>query len=134
MDTEFTRHLEEINLHPKSIKRINEVNALYAPLAKPINRHTSETDELIIIQLYPYEDTIDSDGQMNGYVDFLFFKIKVFFPKTMNFMNIINKDGIHFSKVYIDSIHIFKDGSTYIEITGKYTYLFETQCIVVCKA
>lgn len=67
-----------------------------------------------IIHIYPYSDTYDENGELNGYADALLFKAIIYNLDTMECCVLTNKDAIDIGKIKT-KIRIFKDMSTLIE-------------------
>lgn len=67
-----------------------------------------------IIHMYPYSDTYDESGELNGYADSLFFKAVVYNLDTMECCILTKKDAIEIDGIKT-KIRIFKDMSTLIE-------------------
>lgn len=97
----------EINITEESEYKLRELFSRY--------KETEEQPEVIndwcVIHLYPKEDTINENGETNGYCDALFFDIHVF--------NCDNKT-VYKARGWYDAIHVekkcelrlFKDMST----------------------
>lgn len=99
----------EVTLHKKSEKQIKDTLSSY-----------SEADsipfqliiERCIIHMYPYEDTMQEDGELNGYADALNFEAHIYDTKKKT----VYKSKFH-DAIFIDAfseVKYFKDLSTMI--------------------
>jgi len=82
------------------------------------------TDELnpstrYIIHMYPMEDTLDEEGNLNGFRDSLFFTCKVFNPKEKTVYTMQYKDAIMVSDDINVTTKCYKDGSYMLEASTK---------------
>lgn len=118
-----------MELHPKSLKMINNIFAMYedggSELPKTLSGRT-------VIHMYPQGDTIDDEGNLKGYYQNLFFDMVVF-NATKNGENRMwkfgVKDAVFFDRgVNITSVSIFKDGASCISVDGS-IYLLISQAV-----
>jgi len=74
--------------------------------------------ENVVIHMYPKEDTTPNDEDVNGYMDAIFAKVKIYMPKIKKVF-IVQRlcDAIFVEKG--SNVRIFKDGSTCISVDGK---------------
>jgi hypothetical protein len=106
----------EIELHQKSVEYIKETLGQYTEV------DSLDTVENPIIHIYPIKDTYDKDGELDGYIDALFFEAHIYDTKNMKVCKSKKlHDGIMpFADLFIPQIKVFKDLSTMIVLHGKY--------------
>lgn len=110
----------EIVLHNKSVDYINETLTQYTKVER-----LSEIIENPIIHMYPKKDTYDSDGELNGYIDALFFELYIY---DTDKMTVWKSNRLHDAimpackHIEIGQIKVFKDSSTMIVLNGHYTF------------
>lgn len=108
----------EVELHQNSVDYMKEVFSMYTEvydLSKGLKNP--------IIHIYPVEDTYDQHGELNGYIDALFFRVNVYDTQNMTvYKGTKLHDGIlPFKDLCISQLKIFKDLSTMIVLHGNYT-------------
>jgi hypothetical protein len=108
----------EVELHQNSVNYVKEIFSMYTEVFD-LNKGLKNP----IVHIYPVEDTYDQSGDLNGFIDALFFRIDVYDTQNM----IVYKgtklhDGIlPFKDLNVSQIKIFKDLSTMIVLRGNYT-------------
>lgn len=124
---EQTTHLltfDDIVLHEESLKLIKDILGMYTEVKhddfKVINNP--------LIHLYPLRDTMNEDGELNGFSDALFFETRIFDPKNRTY-SICENDSVDTLNADVYSIKIFKDGSTMIMFRGEYRFTSLTTLI-----
>ncbi|WP_336763471.1 hypothetical protein [Paenibacillus sp. USHLN196] len=107
----------EIKIHENSVNYMKRVFMQYKEIETLPN-----VVENPIIHLYPVKDTYETNGELNGYNDALFFQLHVYDPVGMvSWKSKQLHDGIiPFSEVMIQQIKIFKDLSTLVSLSGSY--------------
>ena len=71
-----------------------------------------------IIHMYPKEDTVTENGDLNGFRDALFSKVVIYIPGRREVYTVGgNCDAININMR--SNVRVFKDGSTCITIKGK---------------
>ncbi|MED3562382.1 hypothetical protein [Bacillus xiapuensis] len=108
----------EVELHQNSVDYVKEVFSMYTEVYD-LNKHIKNP----IIHIYPVEDTYDQNGELNGYIDALFFKMNIYDTENMT---VYKSEKLHdgilpFDNLHVSQIKIFKDLSTMIVLRGKYT-------------
>lgn len=99
----------EVLLHKNSKKQIKDTLSAYSKVETI--PHVS-TIERCIIHMYPYEDTMQEDSELNGYADALNFEAHIYDTKKST----VYKSKFHDS-IFIDTFcetKYFKDLSTMI--------------------
>ena len=74
-----------------------------------------------IFHIYAKSDTINQDGDLEGFEDSLFFTLKVFNMVSMSYWEVRNRDSVELDRYGFAigaDIRIFKDGSTMIIVDG----------------
>lgn len=111
-------------MNKKSQQVIDETFALYGDGGAIVpNSLKGRT----IIHMYPQEDTIREDGELDGYYQTLFFKMVVFnIPK--NGENKMYKPSRKYDAIFIDkcnvrNLSVFKDGAFCTTIEGDVKFL-----------
>jgi hypothetical protein len=120
----------EIEIHEKSVEYIRETLSNYTEVY--------ELDKNIknpIIHMYPVEDTIDEEGNLNGYIDALFFRIHIYDPEkgTVYKGNKLHDGIVPFENLHISQIKIFKDLSTLICLNGIYNISVSFAAVDITK-
>lgn len=117
----------EIEIHKNSIDYVKRTFEQYEVVDK-LNKILVDP----IIHMYPKEDTFDSEGNLNGYTDALFFEADIYDVERM----VVCKgkrlhDGIlaFGSNISFSQLKIFKDLSTMIVLNGSYTIGVSHQAI-----
>lgn len=111
-----------INLHSKSQKYIEKIFSKYKDA--DFNGFILELDNCIL-HLYAIQDSYNEQGELEGYIDALLFKVDIY--DTINMKKYSHKfhDSIYFEK---NSPHpiikIFKDGSTLLHFRQKINMVF----------
>lgn len=99
----------EVPLYKESEKYIKETFSRYTESKKlPF----SLTLDNCIIHMYPHSDTYDDNGELNGYVDALFFRAHIYDVKN----GVVYKSEIH-DAIFTEAncqIKYFKDMSTMV--------------------
>lgn len=108
----------EVELHQNSVDYVKETFSMYTEVFD-LNKGLKNP----IIHIYPVEDTYNQDGELNGYIDALFFRIDVYDTQNMTvYKGTKLHDGIlPFKDLNVSQIKVFKDLSTMIVLRGKYT-------------
>lgn len=117
---ENTIHLltfDDIVLHKESLKLIEEVMGMYTEVRHDENKVVSSP----IVHLYSKSDTMSLDGELNGFSDALFFETRIFDPKNRTY-SVCENDSVDTPDAAINSIKIFKDGSTMIMFRGNHKF------------
>lgn len=106
-----------IDLHEFSLQYMERIGSIYTE--EELARDTIVSNP--IIHLYAEKDTYSSDGELNGYIDSLFFKAIVY-DTNLNIKYTLNRlhDAVDFYKGTPNQTKIFKDGSTMLVAHGKY--------------
>lgn len=107
----------EIEIHDKSVEYLKDIFSRYKEIYE-LNKNINNP----IIHMYPVEDTHDEDGDLNGYIDALFFKLHIYDPEngTVYKGNRYHDGILPFKELNISQIKIFKDLSTMIVLRGRY--------------
>lgn len=106
-----------IKLHQESINYLNRIFENYTET----QYNSGKVVENPIIHLYPVEDTYDENGELDGFVDALFTNIHVYDTESMEYYVLERRDGIRFyNDVKVEMVRAFKDGSTLIQLYGKF--------------
>lgn len=123
--------VHNIKLSKDSLEYLNEVFTSY----KKVDYDTSRVFKNPLVHLYPTEDTITEDGELNGYRDALFVTIRIYDVEKDIYMEIKNRDGLDFynDRINIRQIRVFKDGSTLVMLKGSYQF-GSTQSIDIWNA
>ncbi|NBI30999.1 hypothetical protein [Chengkuizengella marina] len=92
-----------------------------------------EVDSMIVIEhpiihMYAKKDTYDECGELNGYVDSLFCEYHFYdLTKLQLFKSRRFHDGLWFGEgVKPTNVRLFKDGSTLIQLRGKFGIMIGT--------
>ncbi len=111
-----------MKLHPKSQQIIDETFALYENCD---DKCPSLLKGRTIIHMYPAGDTMDKDGNLNGYYQNLFFKMVVFniHGKSMKRYDIGKRDAVFTTGSNISNLSVFKDGGFCITFEGDHEFL-----------
>jgi hypothetical protein len=118
-----------MKLHKKSERVIKETFALYTQGEKCPAVLKGKT----ILHLYPAEDTMDSDGSLNGYYQNLFFDLVVFNDyngKRIRY-DLGKRDAI-FTEANIKNLTVFKDGAFCVLLDGSHQFL-DGQAVFITK-
>lgn len=115
-----------MKLHEKSQQVVDETFAMYEDAGElgSIREFHGRT----IVHLYPKGDTMDKDGNLNGYYQCRFFQMIVYNAETKKKYDGGIHDAIFTDSVKISSVSIFKDGSTTLAIDGHIKYLGGQGC------
>lgn len=105
-----------IKLHEDSKKYIIDTFEMYVEEKMPRELEI----ERPIIHMYPYEDTRNEYGELNGYNDSLFCELHIFDPNTRKKYVTRNHDAVNVFQANVYDIKVFKDGSTMITAYGKH--------------
>lgn len=107
----------EVELHQDSIDYVKEVFSRYEEVDS-LNKIIHDP----IVHMYPVEDTYDTNGNLDGYIDAVFFRVNIYDTTNMTvYKGIRLHDAIMpFEKLRINQIKIFKDLSTMIVLRGDY--------------
>lgn len=105
-----------IPIHEESKQYIEETLSRYTEV------YEMKHIENPIIHMYAKEDTLNEDGELNGYNDSLFFECHLYDTKKMEVYKTGNKDSLWFGEgVQPSNVKLFKDGSTLVHLrNGKY--------------
>lgn len=111
----------EIELHSNSVQHMKETFAMY--------ERSEDLDQVLenpIIHIYPKEDTYDSDGELNGFIDAIQFVVDIY---DTNNKKVKKGTRLHDAIIpqtdwKVSQLKIFKDLSTMIVLIGKYEFAF----------
>jgi len=118
--------MQNIKLHKESEEYIKNTLSEY----KQVEKLPFQINGRTIIHLYATSDTMDSSGELQGFVDALLFTMRVYMCTTMTYWEVENRDGL---ELFVPAgIRIFKDGSTMIIIDSPIT-LDIFQCVTAKK-
>lgn len=105
-----------VKLHEKSVEYMHEVFEMYT-------KAELRTDTIItnpIIHLYAMEDTYNDEGELNGYLDSLFFRADIYDTiKLLKYTSEGLHDSVNYYEIYPSHVKIFKDGSTMLTFQGE---------------
>ena len=107
--------LNGIEIHQNSIDYVKEIFSKYTETTELKSTYKSP-----IIHMYAKEDTYDEQGNLNGYIDGLFFELHLYDTENSTVWK-SNRyyDGIcPFDDLRVSQIKIFKDMSTMIALSG----------------
>ncbi|MFC8686031.1 hypothetical protein [Brevibacillus porteri] len=110
----------EIDLHEKSLDYLNSVFTQYTEIDR-----LPEIIKNPIIHMYPKKDTYNYDGELDGYIDALFFELCIY---DTDEMTVWKSKRLHDAiipackHIEIGQIKAFKDLSTMIVLNGHYTF------------
>lgn len=106
----------EVALHQNSVNYAKETFEQYTEV------DSMRYVENPIIHMYPKEDTYEENGELNGYIDALFFEAHIYDTKNMTVWKSKKlHDGIMpYADLNVSQIKVFKDLSTMIVLHGKY--------------
>lgn len=113
---------DSIKLHDMSVEYLKSVFKGYHERVVDSSSFSSYTIDEPIIHLYADSDTYAEDGQLNGYVDSLFFNAHVYDPIRMVVYDRGKFDGLETWAADVNYVRIFKDGSTMISLKGKHIF------------
>src|SRR5690625_4809931 len=110
--------MKEIKLHPESIEYLNAVFDIYTT-EKKLTWDSIVTNP--IIHLYANSDTRNEDGELDGYVDSLFFTVDIYDPvNRIKYTTKSKHDSLDLFNTGVRYVRIFKDGSTLVKFIGDY--------------
>lgn len=105
---------EPIKLHKNSVDYLERIFEQYTD--GQLNRNTVVSNP--IVHMYAKKDTYANDGELEGFVDSLFFRVEIYDPINLIRYHIENfHDSINFNNVSPYEVKIFKDGSTLLAFT-----------------
>lgn len=112
-----------IPIHQESEKYIKETLSQYTE----INKRIDFIDDPII-HIYAIKDTRDlGTGELNGYSDSLFCEYHFYDLKNETVYKSRQHDGLWFGEgVSPSNVKIFKDGSTLVQLRGRYDVMIGT--------
>jgi len=119
---------QEIKLHESSYETIKDVFSMY--------EYVEETPEMIdgkiVLHLYPICDTVDESGDLIGFNDAVFFKLRIYDVEKRVFY-----EQSHHDEICLDglgsNIRIFKDLSTMIIIGSGVKLVGGTSFLIIPK-
>lgn len=118
----FVLEREDIELHAESVEFLENVFIIYSE----DELKESTVVESPIIHLYATKDTRNSDGDLNGYNDSLFFEAHIYDTRNKIKYVRLHHDSIDTGKADLFQVRIFKDGSTLMHFNGNYKFGFTT--------
>lgn len=112
-----------IELHKSSIEHLNIVFDDYSEVTWD-NRFFDDTIlRNPIVHMYPHSDTYDEDGELQGYVDSLFFKVDIYDTENMMVYRLKRRfDAVDTYNALLEYVRIFKDGSTMLKFAGHHSF------------